>query len=63
MSEFENERVVANARAMSVEDVKVFLTQIDRELLVGELDRRLKEAEKRYSALAELVNNYEKRND
>ena len=63
MSEFENERVVANARAMSVEDVKVFLTQIDRELLVGELDRRLKEAEKRYYALAELVNNYEKRND
>jgi hypothetical protein len=63
MSEFENERVMANARAMSVEDVKVFLTQVDRKLLVGELDRRLEEAERRDSALADLVKRYEKRND
>lgn len=63
MSEFENERVMANARAMSVEDVKVFLTQVNRKLLTGELDRRLEEAERRDSALADLVKHYEKRND
>ena len=47
MSEFGNERVMANARAMSEEDLKVFLTQVDSKLLTGELNRRLEEAEKR----------------
>lgn len=55
MSDFENERVMANARAMSEEEVKVFLTQVDRHLLVGELDRRLEKAEKRENALKDLA--------
>lgn len=63
MSEFGNERIVASAKGMSEEEVKVFLTQVDRKLLTGELDRRLEEAEKRDSILTKLVNNYEKRND
>lgn len=63
MSEFGNERVMANARAMGEEELKVFLTQVDSKLLTGELDRRLEEAEKRDSALADLVKRYEKRND
>lgn len=63
MSEFGNERVMANARAMSEEDLKVFLTQVDSKLLTGELNRRLEEAEKRDSILTKLVNSYEKRND
>ena len=63
MSEFGNERVMANARAMNEEDLKVFLTQVDSKLLTGELNRRLEEAEKRDSILTKLVNSYEKRND
>lgn len=63
MSDFGNERVMANARAMSEEDLKVFLTQVDSKLLTGELNRRLEEAEKRDSILTKLVNSYEKRND
>lgn len=63
MSDFGNERVMANARGMSEEELKVFLTQVDSKLLTGELDRRLEEAEKRDSALADLVKRYEKRND
>lgn len=55
MSDFGNERVMANARAMSEEEVKVFLTQVDRHLLVGELDRRLEKAEKRENALKDLA--------
>lgn len=62
MSEFGNERVMANAKGMSEEELKVFLTQVDSKLLTGELDRRLEEAEKRDSALADLVKRYEKRN-
>lgn len=63
MSDFGNERVMANAKGMSEEELKVFLTQVDSKLLTGELDRRLEEAEKRDSALADLVKRYEKRND
>lgn len=63
MSDFGNERVMANAKGMSEEELKVFLTQVDSKLLTGELNRRLEEAEKRDSALADLVKSYEKRND
>ena len=63
MSDFGNERVMANAKGMTEEELKVFLTQVDSKLLTGELDRRLEEAEKRDSALADLVKSYEKRND
>ena len=63
MSEFGNERIVASAKGMSDEEIKVFLAQVNRKLLTGELDRRLEEAEKRDSALADLVKSYEKRND
>lgn len=63
MSEFGNERIVASAKGMSEEEVKVFLTQVDSKLLTGELNRRLEEAEKRDSILTKLVNSYEKRND
>lgn len=63
MSDFGNERVMANARAMGEEELKVFLTQVDSKLLTGELNRRLEEAEKRDSILTKLVNSYEKRND
>lgn len=63
MSDFGNERVMANAKGMTEEELKVFLTQVDSKLLTGELNRRLEEAEKRDSALADLVKRYEKRND
>lgn len=63
MSEFGNERIVASAKGMSDEEIKVFLTQVNRKLLTGELDRRLEEAERRDSVLADLVKSYEKRND
>ena len=63
MSEFGNERIVASAKGMSDEEIKVFLAQVNRKLLTGELDRRLEEAEKIDSALADLVKRYEKRND
>ena len=63
MSEFGNERIVASAKGMSDEEIKVFLAQVNRKLLTGELDRRLEESEKRDSALADLVKRYEKRND
>jgi hypothetical protein len=63
MSDFGNERVMANAKGMTEEELKVFLTQVDSKLLTGELNRRLEEAEKRDSVLAGLVKSYEKRND
>ena len=63
MSDFGNERVMANAKGMTEEELKVFLTQVDSKLLIGELNRRLEEAEKRDSVLAGLVKSYEKRND
>lgn len=63
MSELGKERIMQNCNGMSEEDVKVFLTQVDSKLLTGELNRRLEEAEKRDSALADLVKRYEKRND
>lgn len=59
MSDFGSERIMANAKAMSEEEVKAFLTQVNRNLLTAEIDRRLEKAEKRDSALAELVQNYE----
>lgn len=62
MSDFGNERVMANARSMSEEELKVFLTQVDSKLLTGELNRRLEEAEERDSILTKLVNSYEKQN-
>lgn len=63
MSDFGSERVMANAKGMTEDELKVFLTQVDSKLLTGELNRRLEEAEKRDSALADLVKSYEKRND
>lgn len=45
MSEFGNERVMANARGMSEEEVKAFLTQVDRHLLEEELSRRADKTE------------------
>ena len=63
MSDFGNERVIANAKGMTEDELKVFLTQVDSKLLTGELNRRLEEAEKRDSVLAGLVKSYEKRND
>ena len=63
MSELGKERIMQNCNGMSEEEVKVFLTQVDKKLLVGELDRRLEEAEKRDSILSELVSSYEKRDD
>lgn len=63
MSDFGNERVMANAKGMTEEELKVFLTQVDSKLLTGELNRRLEESEKRDSVLAGLVKSYEKRND
>jgi hypothetical protein len=63
MSDFGNERVMANAKGMTEDELKVFLTQVDSKLLTGELNRRLEEAEKRDSVLAGLVKSYEKRND
>ena len=46
MSEFGNERVMANARAMGEEELKVFLTQVDRRLLSEEIDRRMEKLER-----------------
>lgn len=46
MSEFGNERVMANARGMSEEELKVFLTQVDRRLLSEEIDRRMEKLER-----------------
>ena len=63
MSDFGNEKVMANARGMSEEELKVFLTQVDSKLLTGELNRRLEEAEERDTILTKLVKSYEKRND
>lgn len=63
MNDFGNERVMENAKGMTEEELKVFLTQVDSKLLTGELNRRLEEAEKRDSVLAGLVKSYEKRND
>ena len=45
MSEFGNERVMANARGMSEEEVKAFLTQVDRHLLEEELSQRADKTE------------------
>lgn len=46
MSDFGNERVMANARGMSEEELKVFLTQVDRRLLSEEIDRRMEKLER-----------------
>ena len=45
MSDFGSERIMANAKAMSEEEVKAFLTQVDRHLLEEELRRRADETE------------------
>ena len=42
MSDFGSERIMANAKAMSEEEVKAFLTQVDEDLLTEEINRRLK---------------------
>lgn len=55
MSELGNERIMQNCNGMSEEEVKVFLTQVNRRLLVGELDRRLEKAEKKDNALKDLA--------
>ena len=49
MSELANEIIMQNCNGMDEEEVKVFLTQVDRKLLIGELDRRLEEAEKAHA--------------
>lgn len=55
MSDLGSEIIMTNAKGMNEEDVKAFLTQVDRHLLVGELDRRLEKAEKRENALKDLA--------
>ena len=53
MSDFGSERVMANARGMSEEEVKAFLTQVNRHLLEEELSRRADETEQ---ALEDIKN-------
>lgn len=54
MSEFDIEGTKAMAKDMGEQEIKVFLTQVDRKLLIGELDRRLENAEKKDNALKDL---------
>lgn len=55
MSEFDIEGTKAMAKDMGEQEIKVFLTQVDRKLLIGELDRRLENAEKKDNALKDLA--------
>lgn len=45
MSDLGSERIMANAKAMSEEELKAFLTQVDRHLLEEDLSRRADETE------------------
>ena len=48
------------AKNMSLEDTKIFLSNVSHKLLIEELDRRLDRSVARDSALGELVAKYEK---
>lgn len=63
MSDYGSEKIMSSAKAMGEEEMKIFLTQVDRKLLIAEINNRLERAEKRDSALEKLVGSYEKRND
>lgn len=56
MSGFEIEDIKAVANGMGEEEVKVFLTQIDRKLLEAELSRRADEAEEALAYITQRVN-------
>lgn len=48
------------AKNMSLEDTKIFLSNVNHKLLIEELDRRLNRSVERDFALGELVAKYEK---
>lgn len=56
MSGFEIEDIKTVAKGMGEEEVKVFLTQIDRKLLEAELSRRAGEAEEALAYITQRVN-------
>lgn len=51
MSDLGTERIMSDAKTMTKEDMKAFLTQVDRRLLEEELSRR---AEKNETALEDI---------
>ena len=59
MSEIYCQKLAETANAMSEEDMKIFLANVPRKLLVGELDRRLEERERLNAGLEELIKKYE----
>lgn len=46
MSDLGTERIMSDAKTMTKEDMKAFLTQVDRRLLEEELSRRAEQNEK-----------------
>lgn len=56
MSGFEIEDIKAVAKGMGEEEVKVFLTQVNRKLLEAELSRRADETEKALAYITQMVN-------
>ena len=60
MSEIHCQKVAEHARAMTEEDLQIFLQNVPRKLLIGELDRRLQEKETLDAGLSGLISKYEK---
>lgn len=60
MSELNNAKIKELAKGMTKEDMAVFLKEVPRELLVGEIDRRLKEKENLDAGLNGLIRKYER---
>ena len=60
MSELHIEKIKEHAKGLSAEDMSVFLTEVPRKLLIGELDRRLEEKETLDAGLSGLISKYEK---
>jgi hypothetical protein len=60
MSEIHCEKVGEHAKAMTVEDLQIFLTKVPRKLLVEEINRRLEEYERLESGIDGLIKKYGK---
>ena len=59
MSELNNAKIKELAKGMTKEDMVVFLKEVSRELLIGEIDRRLEEKENLDAGLNGLIRKYE----
>lgn len=60
MSEIHCEKVEEHAKAMTVEDLQIFLTKVPRKLLVEEINRRLEEYERLEFGIDGLIKKYGK---